>query len=425
MPSSKKLKRSSAATCSVFNKAGFYLLAFAAANLATSIAAAPPAFAAAETGVVSATGTGPDTNSAIAGLLRAAVNKYFADEPAPLRGALLQNEIIPNATSYVQSYRLLESPKGTVALSANVDLDVIRGLMSLTPAKLGAEPKSKVVVVVKGTKLPELAGGKVANPANPFAVLEIGAKERLTRREFEPAVVSAEEAQAFSPGEEATSAELLRGLGQRAGARLALGIGSRREQFENENSHNKEERIVLSSVLLDVKTGAILGRANVNVSEPRGRRDQFNADLQRNLAEDSKDLFQDLFVAAGRRLGPAEATSDFAVLRVQYPSNPGLVNSLRLQLETGKGLKSVTEYGVRHGAFDLAIRPNLSAEALHKILATVNGGDISVTPVDTLPDDSERRPTVTVKVAPKAAAAAAAGGASAMDQEDAINAQKP
>jgi hypothetical protein len=421
---SKRLKRSSGATCSDSNKrflaprAGLYLLALAA--LAGPLAS--PAHAAGETGVVSANGTGGDTASAIAGLLRATVNKYFTDEPAPLRTSLLQSEMIPNATSFVQSYRLLESPKGTVSLSANVDLDVIRGLMSLTPARLGAEPNSKAVVVVKGTKLPETAGGKPAAPANPFSVLETGAKERFTRRQFEPVVISQEDAAAFSPGEDATSPELLRGLGQRAGARLALGIGSRREQFENENSHNKEERVVLTAVLLDVKTGNTLGRSTVNVNEPRGRRDQFNADLQRNLSEESKDLFQDLFVAAGRRLGPAEAQDDFAVLRVQYPSNPGLVNKLRSLLESGKGLKSVTEYGVRRGAFDFAVRPNVSAEALQKIVAGLASEEITVTAVENLPDDSERRPALVVKVTPKAPGSVP-GGPSAMDQEDAINAK--
>jgi hypothetical protein len=422
---SKRLKRSSGATCSVFSKriaasrAGIYLLAVAALTAPLGV----PAYAA-ETGVVAANGTGGDTASAIAGLLRTAVGKYFTDEPAALRNSLLQSEIIPNATSFVQSYRLLESPKGTVSLSANVDLDVIRGLMSLTPAKLGAEPNSKAVVVVRGTKLPELPAGKAAGPANPFAVLELGAKDRFARRQFEPVVVSPEDAAAFSPGEETTSPELLRGLGQRAGARLALGISSRREQFENENSHNKEERVVLSAVLLDVKTNAILGRSSVNVNEPRGRRDQFNADLQRNLSEESKDLFQDLFVAAGRRLGPAESQEDFAVLRVQYPSNPGLVNKLRGLLESGKGLKSVTEYGVRRGAFDLAVRPNLPPEALQKIIAGLASEEIAVNAVENIPDDSERRPALVVKVTPKAPGAVP-GGPSAMDQEDAINAQKP
>jgi len=413
--------------CSVFSKrarAGAYLLALTLA-LALALAGPPLNAQAAASGVVVATGSGGDTASAIASLLRATVTKHFTDEPAALRGALLQSEIIPNATSFVQSYRLLESPKGSVALSANVDLDVIRGLMSLTPEKLGAEPNSKVVVTVKGVKFADRAGAKPQSPANPFAVLELGAKERFTRRQFEPVIVSAEEAQAFSPNEEPTAPELLRGLGQKAGARLALGIGSRREQFENENSHNKEERIVLAAVLLDVKSGAILSRASVNVSEPRGRREQFNADLQRNINEDAKDLFQDLFVGAGRRLGPAETTEDFAILRVQYPSNPGLVNKLRGLLETGHGLKSITEYGVRRGAFDLAIRPALSPEALRKIVGALNSPDISVTAVDTLADDSERRPALAVKVAPKAAATTGAPGAtSGMDEEDAINAQK-
>jgi hypothetical protein len=106
---------------------------------------------------------------------------------------------------------------------------------------------------------------------------------------------------------------------------------------------------------------------------------------------------------------------------VQYPSNPILVNKLRALLESGKGLKSISEYGVRRGAFDFAIRPNLAPEALQKIVAALSSEEIAITPVENLPDDSEHRPALVVKITPKSAAAATIGGPSAMDQEDALN----
>lgn len=411
MDSSKKSKKSSGATCWLSSKAktartGIYLLALALA--------APVNATAAEGGVVSAVGTGKDSGEAIANLLRTAVNKYFKDEPATLSKAVLQSEMIPNATSFVQSYRLLESAKGTVSLSANVDLDVIRSLLGVTAARLGAEGGAKAVVLVKPAKLPD----SVAT-ATPFSLLEAGAKERLSRRGFEPVVVSPEEAQALSAGEDLTSPELLRGLGARSGARLALGIGARKEQYENENSHAKDDRYVLSAVLVDVKTGAVLSRSSTNVNEPRARKDTYVAELQRLLDSESRDLFQDLFVAAGKKIAPAEAQEDFSLVRVQYPSNPLLVTKFRTLLEAAKALKSVQEYSVQRGAFDLAIRPSLKGEALQKIVTGLKSDDIVVALAENIPDGSERQPDLVVKVAPKAPPA---GGPSAMDEEDALNA---
>ncbi len=411
MDSSKKSKKSSGATCWLSNRAktartGIYLLALALATPVSAVGA--------EGGIVSAVGTGRDSGEAIANLLRTAVNKYFKDEPANLSKSVLTSEMIPNATSFVQSYRLLESPRGTVSLSANVDLDVIRSLLGVTPARLGADPEAKAIVLVKPAKLPD----SVAT-ATPFSILEAGAKERLARRGFEPVVVTPEEALSLSAGEDIASPELLRGLGARSGARLALGISTRKEQFENENSHSKDDRYVLSAVLVDVKTGMVLSRSSANVNEPRARKDTYVTELQRLLEGESRDLFQDLFVAAGKKIAPAEAQEDVAVVRVQYPSNPFLVARFRTLLEAAKSLKSVQEYGVQRGAFDFALRPSIKGEALQKLVTGLKAEDITVTIVENIPDGSDRQPDLVVKVAPKAPPT---GGPSAMDEEDALNA---
>src|SRR5262245_56209829 len=101
MGSSKRSKRSSAATCSASSKPSmkkpvlFYLLASALLAL--------PLAALGETGVVAASGAGRDTAEAMSSLLRTTVGKYFRDQPAPLARSILQAEILPNASSFVQS----------------------------------------------------------------------------------------------------------------------------------------------------------------------------------------------------------------------------------------------------------------------------------------------------------------------------------
>src|SRR5258708_2442189 len=108
MGSFRKLKRSSAVTFWASSSLALYLLA-ATAN--------------AETGVVSATGSGHDAPDAIVNLLRTTIGKYFRSDPKPqlqLTRVILQTEIVPNASSFVQSYKIVDGGKaGVVTLSAN------------------------------------------------------------------------------------------------------------------------------------------------------------------------------------------------------------------------------------------------------------------------------------------------------------------
>lgn len=402
MASSKRSKKYSAVMSLASSKprrAGFFLLTLAALSLAP--------FAGAETGIVSAVGTGKDVPEAIISLLRSAVGKYFGGgESAALARNVLQNEIIPNASAFVQSYRIVESGRGAVSLSANVDLDVIRALLILTPAQLGDSEGARAFVAVKGARLPEGAavpakpGGAVPNP---YQVLETAAKDRFVRRQFTVATLGAEETQSLGAGEDVAAPELLRGLGAKAGARLALGISSRYESFENENSHNKEQRIVLTATLLDVKTGALLGRSSVNVSEPKSRKEQYAADLQRSLAEEGKDLFHDVLVSAGKKFFRGSEQEGFTLLRVQYPSNAQLVSKFRALLEANKAMKSVVEYSITRGAVDFAVRPAMKDAALAKVIKALSSEEINVTLVENAGQAEAKAPMVVVKLAPKEA----------------------
>ena len=310
MGSSRKSKRSSAVTYWAFSKAFAYLLAAA-------VLCSPWAYA--ESDVVSATGSGRDTPEAITNLLRTTVGKYFREPEPQLTSTILQTEILPNAASFVQSYRITEGgTSGSVSLSANIDLDVIHGLLSLTPKNIGEADGAKALVLVHGAKLPDsvLASLKPgAAVSDPFNTLGEAARERFFRREFTEAQLTTADMQAIGAGEDISSPELLRGLGAKAGARVALGITGRYETYDNENSHNKEERVVLSATMVDIKAGGVIARTSVNVVNPKTRKEQYVADLQRNILEESKDLFQDVFVAAGRRLVKGESHSEFSVVR--------------------------------------------------------------------------------------------------------------
>ncbi len=388
-----------AETCLASSKP--YLLA--ALLLAFSFAAR------AETGLVNASGTGRDTPDAITNLLKSTVGKYFRDTPASLSRPILQTEILPNASSFVQSYKITEGGRsGAVTLSASVDLDVIQGLFSLTPKSFGETEGAKSLVMVRGAKLPDsaLAGMKPGTSVpDPFATLAEAARERFLRRNFAEATLTAEDMQAVGAGEDVSSPELLRGLGAKAGARVALGITARFENYENENSHNKEERLVLSAAMVDVSGGNVIARSSANVVTPKTRKEIYVADLQRAILEESKDLFQDLFVAAGRRLVRAEGQSEFAILRVQSPPSAPLVAKFRTMLEANPGIRSVVEHSVRRGKFDFAIRPALGETALTKLVVGLPAPDILISPLQPMDGEPEAHPPVlTVRLAPKEAA---------------------
>lgn len=376
---------------------GFYL--------AASIFIFSPAVLRADTGIVSAIGTGRDSNEAIVSLLKNSVTKHFRSEPANLSKQILQSEILTNATSFVQSYKVIEGGKGgAVSLSANIDLDVIGALFQLTPAKLGEE-NAKALVLVRGPKIPEsmAAAPKPGSEAvNPFLVVENGAKERLARRGFEVIVIRPSDLQELGVGDEQVSPELMRGLATKNGARLAIGVSARYETFENENSHNKDERIVLNASLVDAKTGAV-SKSTATVANPKSRKDQYIADLQRSLLEDSKDLFQDVLVAGGRKTMKTDDRAAFSIVRIESPSNPGLVNKFRVLLEGVKGVKSVVEYSMTRGYFALAVSPPLETAALVEgVKGMASNEEVAVAVLQNKGESEEDQPAkLVVKLSPK------------------------
>jgi hypothetical protein len=363
----------------------------------------------AETGEVSAIGSGHDAAEATLSLLRSTVAKYFKDEPSAVVRSVLQNEILPNAASFVQSYRVLDSKAGTMSISANVDLDVLRALFGLRPDKLGEPANAKALVVVRGARIPDNFTTPNAT-VNPYAALELAAKERFSRRRFTPVVLSAAEVQELGAGDDVSSAELLRGLGAKAEARLALGISSHYETFESEHSYHKEERVVFTAVLVDVKNGTVVGRTSTHFTNPVTKRDQYNIELQKLIVEDSRDLFQEVFVQAGKRLAKESAKDDSVVVRVLQPANAMLTGRLRTALEAVKGVKSVLEYSASRGHFDFRVKPAVSAAELSKGLLAQNLEDATITVVS--PADAGAQPEeavspgLFVRVAPKAPAAA-------------------
>lgn len=394
----------------VFNKTtivGSYLLALNAAAAFVVIPFLIPNISFAQSGVINAVGSGRDSNEAIAALLRSVVGKYLKDESPNVTKAILQSEVVPNGSAFVQSYKILEGGRsGSTSIGANVDLDVLRSLIRFTPAQL-EESSAKAIVVVRGARIPDslVAGMKPLPPAksNPYAVLESAAKDRFARRQFEVVSLTPEEMSELPEGEDIASPEMLRGLGAKMGARVALGISSKYESFENENSHNLDQRIVVTANLVDVKRGVVLGKSTVNVNDPKSRKEQYVSDLQRVLGEEGKDLFHDIFVSAGKRFLKTGDQQEFSIVRLESPQNAILVSKFRTLLEGAKGVKSLTEHVIRRGAFDYALRPPVTSQQATKILKSLTSEEFTIQTVDNpLESEGSNAPVVVIRLVPKA-----------------------
>jgi hypothetical protein len=404
MALSKRSKRSSGVTS----------LASSKALIAVLLLTAPcffwPGALRADAGIVSATGSGKEISEAIVALLRSVMARHFSDVPAQLSKNIFQNEIAPNAASFVQSYRILEGGRGSaVSLTANVDLEVIRSLFALSPKGLDEPAGAKALVVVKGARLPDAVVS--AGSVNPYSVLESYAQERLGRRGFDVVVVGPDELQALGMGEDVAGPEFLRALGARAGARVAVGISSRSESAESEGSQAREQRLVVTSTMVDMKAGVVLGRASITVSEPRGRRDQYAADLQKTLAEDGRALFHETFVAAGKKVMKVPGQQDYSLVRVQSPPSAVVVTRFRGLLESARNTRSVVEHGAGRGYFDLAVRPAMKPADLAVLMRSLPAEDMNIVILEPLGFSAgERPPELLVRLVPREAAAEDSGG---------------
>jgi hypothetical protein len=356
-----------------------------------------------EGGVVTVVGAGKDSGEALNAALRTAITRNLKNDQELIR-SVQPGEISPNANSFIQSYRLIEGGRaGVVSVSANIDLDVVRALVGLTPIRLGEEG-AKALVAVRGFSLPETAIGKqVAGvEVDPFSALVENAKLRLERRSFQVVVATKEDLSALGPEENVASIEVLRGLAARVGARVAIGVSAQTEMFENENSHNREERVVVRALILDARQGVALAKVSTQAPVPKSKRDQYVTDLQKNLVEESRELFHELFVEAGKRMNRKSGNAGFMVLRVQYPSAPATIQKFRGALEAAKGIRSVTELQFFRGALDFAVSPSMEPSVLAKTIQGLAGEDFQVTILEPFLSQEEKRvPALLVKVAPK------------------------
>ena len=351
--------------------------------------------------IVTVSGMGVDPASAFKNILESEVPNFVKIE-GPLGRSILQDEILVNAASFVPTYKVIESDsvKNTVKINADIALDVIRALFAFNAPSMGEDPKSKVLLLVRNFKVTDIPRPKSGGPApNPFTVLEQLGKERFARRQF--TTISPDEADlsSLSPIDDISNADLLRTFALKANTRLALGINAKSESGENENTHQEEDRIVITGTLLDTKSGAVLSRATAKLLAPRGKAEFLNGLYRRALLDETKDFFQDLFVGAGRQVLGAGSKSDITVLRVVNPVNAVLVGKFRTAVQASREIKSIVEYRLQRGAYDFAVKPALDFNSLAKVLKNIKSEDFILEGPELITNETNN--VVVVKLARK------------------------
>lgn len=335
----------------------------------------PLSLSAAEYGNVPSAGTGKDLAEAMASAVRAVAIKQVKAEQGYLK-AMLHGEILPQASSFITSYKILEDGKsGFVNITAQVDADVLRAFFTLTPKALGIESDqpAKIVIVLKGPKIEALEKDKEKTDYyQPFALL---AREKLQRRGFESVFLDPKEIASLS---EDISPESVRTYGAKAEAQLALGLILNRQFVENENTHQEEERIYINGALVDVKGGRVLAKHGGYFLVPRVRRESLKVEFERVMLEEGKDVLREIFVHAGEALAGGDQKQDLTVLRIQDPMNGTLIQKFKAALDGSRDWKSFLEYRVQRGRYDFAVRPAIKHEALLAKLKALNLEDVEI-----------------------------------------------
>ncbi len=320
-----------------------------------------------------AVAAGRDSSEAIMGVLKNIVPKSIHVEPTFLRG-VLGNEILPFATHFVTSYKILEGGSGSyVSVEANVDLPVIQSLYSFTPKNIGLKEEDAKVLFVFSS--PRLATLESLQATNYFAAVTNTVKDFLQRRKF--SVVEKKESASAMSGEDPFSADVLKSMGKSQGAPLILGISVAVETEENENNHTDEDHIVLRGSLVDSSTGNVLAKLNSYFLFPKVRKDQVLADFQKLLSDTSKEFMLNLMIQAGQHFLGTEQ-KDSLTLEVKYPPSEAVITKFRKLLEGSRDIKSIVELKVERGSYVFALQSSLDRKGLIKKILSLKQDEFVV-----------------------------------------------
>ncbi|MCO5142011.1 MAG: hypothetical protein M9962_02850 [Oligoflexia bacterium] len=347
-------------------------------------------------------GYGKDTSEAVSAALRQGVVKNFTNKKDKNLKEFLAEEILPKASSFVQSYKVLESKKSsTVAVQAELDLEIVKHLLALSPEAMGEKENSKAVILLRPLDLSNIqtSQDKEKSLNELFEPIRKMAEQRLERRGFAVDFIDNSNSQILSK-ENLASTEVLKAIGSKAGARLALGITMDYIVVDMEEEKGKQQKIAVSATMIDVSNGQVLTKSTINFSEPRTRRDQYISDMKKLLPDEVDSLFQIAFVEAGKVVANASSTDPFFVLRVKNPDSPLALNKFRELFSAVKDIKSVRDYRIRRGKFDFAVEPVMDNKAVIKALQSIPKTELVVVPIEEMLDDPYeiKSPLITVRI---------------------------
>lgn len=320
---------------------------------------------------IAVSATGKDLSDAQVKAVRLAIAQLNASERAAISG-IIDSEIVPYAAQFVSSYKVTDTGKGQyTSIQTSIDADQLRSLIAINPKNLGVDEKvAKVLAIIKA---PKLNTGKEDASYEKMIAPEIA--NRFSARHFKTVRPSGISIDQIALSDDLLSAEFLQTLGTKHEAQLVFAISASIEEVENENNHNKEERLFLEGMLVDVKKGNVLARNKVSALMPQGKREVITAALEAILQERIGELMQDMLVHAGGIYLKSSPQFAGLIVRIVSPQSAGLVQQFRVFLEGQKDIKSVLEHSVQRGAYDFAVSTGLdAAKLLAKLKSTATDG---------------------------------------------------
>ena len=316
---------------------------------------------------VTVSASGKELSDAMVAAVRSAVMSNFKNYPG-FSKQVLDEEIIPAAAQVVSSYRVVDGTDGspTLNISAVVELSLVRNLFDFSPKALGLEDESgKAIIVFRGATISFLERMKTTDY---YDSLKKMLAERLERRHFKVSEATEDIKEATTMGDSVSEPAVLRIYGVQNEADIALGV-----HVEPDSSGRGGWQ--LKATLLLVKSGKTLGQYEHAIPSPRYNKETFQAEFHRALMDAANQAMLGVQSRAGGETSTARK-EDFLRLKIVNLKNPVMLEKFRSAATAVPEIRSLMEFSVSRGSYELAVDSRLSIKQLEQKLKTLTWDDM-------------------------------------------------
>lgn len=338
--------------------------------------------------------------------LRLAAKKNL-NADGPSQKAIMDAEVIPHASQYISSYKVISGGGGRswINVSATIDLSALQSILILNSAQFKKSPV-KLLVLVRGFKGGAPWKGVAYEESELQLVdrIEAEVKKMAQRRQLTmmPRISSYQE---HIENVDVNSSALLRAVALRADADLVLFVDSKFQQVDDDEAIVEGLQLQLETALYERGQNLVL--ANSKESVPMAAGEKALTSKSEKVYEIVDTLIDkathDVFMRAGGRFLAENAAEAYLTLRVLDPPNHAAVAELKDSVQKIAKVNSVIEREVERGRLDFWVDAGFGQETLRKELRALQLENYRVSVRQ--PSEETAPEIVLVRLEPKTGAA--------------------